>query len=178
MSRLSLLVFALAACGNDNHAVDVDGPLGSPDAASSEPITAAPDVWTWVPIAGTKCVHGSETGIAINPHPGATRLVVFLQGGGSCTSCWGASETAKVGTPTHYGAAELAVETDLGYGGVQGDLVIQRDNPNNPLADANYVFVPYCTGDAHGGTATRMEVGGDGLMHEDDFWGAIDLDLI
>lgn len=173
------LALILAACGGSH-----DGAAPGPDAStvdaggSDDPITVPADVWTWIPIGGTQCVHGSETGIAVNPHPGATKLVVFLQGGGSCTHCWGATESAKVGTPTHYDAASLAAEADIGNAGGKGQLLMRRNDADNPLNDANLVFVPYCTGDAHAGTATVTETGDDGLVHTDMFWGGLDLDLI
>jgi hypothetical protein len=164
----------LLAC----HSPSSIAPDATPATDASVPIEAPADTWTWVPIAGTKCVHGAETGIAVNLHPGATHVVFFLQGGGSCTNCWGATEDAKVGTPTHYDATTFAAEHDVGNDGTPGMLVIDRTSSVNPFTDASYVFVPYCTGDAHGGTATRTETGGDGLPHDDTFWGALDLDLI
>lgn len=174
--RAAFLALALAACAHHDSqsAPDASRPDAAPtDATTNDgPITAPADTWTWVPVTGTRCVHGAETGIGVNLHPGATRLLIFLQGGGSCTQCWGTSESDKVGTPTHYDADSFTAETDL-----RGQLLLGRDD-DNPLADANLVFIPYCTGDAHGGTATRTERGRDGLLHDDYFWGATDVDLI
>lgn len=175
------VLLSLAGCGGSSSS-GATAPDAAPPAIDAPPtdapITAPADTWTWVDIAGTRCVHGSQTGIAVNLHPGATRLVVFMQGGGQCTHCWGATEDAKVGTPTHYGAADFAVEADIGQLGARGQLLMRRADADNPLNDANLVFIPYCTGDAHAGTATVTETGGDGQPHQDTFFGAPNNDLI
>jgi hypothetical protein len=177
------VLLSLAGCGGDrgNAATrpDAGGADAAPtDAGGAAPITAPADTWTWVDIAGTRCVHGTETGIGVNLHPGATKLLVFMQGGGSCTHCWGLTEDAKVGTPTHYGPGDFAIEPDIGQKAAHGQLLTRRDDPDNPLDDANLVFIPYCTGDAHAGAATVTETGDDGLAHQDTFWGATDTEII
>ena len=148
---------------------------GAPDAGGAgDPISAPPDQWTWVDFPESRCLHGSSTGIAVKPHAGSSRLVIFLQGGGSCTTCWGATPEAKVGTPTSYGAAEFAVEEDVGNAGngTGGDVGLNGSNAADPYKDDNVVFIPYCTGDLHSGTATVTEG-----THTTNFWGAKDMDM-
>jgi hypothetical protein len=125
-----------------------------PDAATGAtgPVLAldeAPtDTWTWIPVPESKCGNGSPTGIGWNPHAGASHLLIYLQGGGACydaESCWGAAPTAS--NMTGYGATDFASDPTLLAS------IFERSNTGNPYHDANLVFVPYCTGDLHIGTA-------------------------
>ena len=110
-SILSLVVVACSSSsdsGNGAGAPDAgsgDSGVGSNDAgpstsdagddsgSSSAPITGlANDTWTWVDFPDSVCANGSPTGIAINPHAGATNLMIYFEGGGDCvdaTTCWG-----------------------------------------------------------------------------------------
>ncbi len=135
---MAVLGLALAACGGasatDNPDANVGGPpdLGTPAAT-----------WTWVPIEGTQCMNGTATGIGVNPGTSGD-LVLYLQGGGACFN--GAS-CASVANPDGFGAAEMAgVVSDYGNAGL-----FDRTDAANPLKDATFVFVPYCTGDTHAG---------------------------
>jgi hypothetical protein len=129
----------------------------APDAmAAPLQITAPDDTWTWVNIPGAVCGNGSPTGIGINPHAGATHLLIYLQGGGACftgDTCWGS--TATTSDMTGYGASDFANDPTV-------DLsIFQRTNTGNPWNDADLVFVPYCTGDVHfGATSTTYTVSG------------------
>lgn len=148
-----MIPFALLACAptpadsDTDAAVDLAPPLGAP-------IEAAPEAWTWVDVEGTSCDDGSPTGIAVNP--GTTNDLLFLfNGGGACwdyTTCIDL-HTASTGP---FGAAQWR-GWERGFGGT----VLDRDDPENPFATWTYVFVPYCTGDLHGGdhvvTYTRGE---------------------
>ncbi len=129
---------------------ETGAPDGATDAGETDAapimITAPDDTWTWFDIPGARCGDGSATGIGVNPHAGATHLLIYLQGGGACfdaTTCWGASPTAS--NMTGYGASDFA--TDL----TKGLALFQRGNTGNPWNDADLVFVPYCTGDIHAG---------------------------
>jgi hypothetical protein len=114
------------------------------------PISAPADRWTWVDIPGMKCGNGSGTGIGINPHAGAKRFFLYIQGGGACvdaTTCW-INPTAT--NMNGYAAKDFAADpTTLA-------APFNRTDPTNPFKDADMVFVPYCTGDLHIGTAIAM----------------------
>lgn len=129
--------------------------------------------WTWVDFPDSTCndaeiVGGaysfseSATGLAIRWGAGDA-LVVFLQGGGACwdfVTCGGAyplsdwfcavdepgclGPTATVGP---FGPAEFRAEVLDAF--PNGWLLPGNLPPE--LADATLVFVPYCTGDIHGG---------------------------
>jgi len=115
-------------------------------------ISAPLETWTWVPVAGTKCGDGSDTGIGVNLTNASNRVLIYLEGGGACwnyTTCYIAN-TATFFT-TGYGASEFAAEsTDVGYLAEPGGF-FDRTDTTNPFADYSYIFVPYCTGDVHAG---------------------------
>lgn len=129
------------------------------DCESSEPSIAlgdaitdvADDAWTFVDFPDAFCMDGSTTGIGINLHPGATRVVIYLEGGGACfdtLSCTG------VANPNGFDSRDFA-----SYATVLSRGLFDRTDPNNPVADASYVYIPYCTGDVHGGTNPEGEGG-------------------
>lgn len=134
---------------------------------------AAPAGWSWVKVPESKCASGTVTGFGVSPYPGSKRLLIYLEGGGSCAdydSCWGAHPTAL--HMAGYGKADFQAEPKL------GNYVILSHDPNsgNPLYDANMVFVPYCTGDFHSGY-NMSRLSGTGGGQDTYFWGGRDLDL-
>ncbi len=134
--------------GADGPHATTDGGGSDAPAANVTPIKVPDDKWTWVDFPESRCGNGKPTGIGVNPHAGATRMVIFLQGGGACfdgTTCWGASPTA-VNIASGYDAASFAGEFTIDA------EAFQRGAAQNPFKDAIYVFVPYCTGDVHVGT--------------------------
>lgn len=133
------LAFALASgCGG-----------GSPRAAPAGPgdpiVGLAPGAWSWVDFPDSACDDGSPTGIGVSPGTGPD-LVVVLNGGGAC---WDYLTCFVFNTATHgpYGETQfLALQASVLPGSI-----LDRALPGNPFADATLVFVPYCTGDIHGG---------------------------
>ncbi len=151
---------ALAAvgCGHDAltppspESVSPEPRSGAPRAPahpSAAPAAAlgAPNVWTWLDFPSSRCANGTSTGVAVNVHPGAKHLLVFLEGGGACVdgeTCW--TSHAAINIVHGYGLAQLAKEELL------ASSFFRRDDAANAFADASYVFVPYCTGDLHAGS--------------------------
>ncbi|MBD89902.1 MAG: hypothetical protein CL940_06175 [Deltaproteobacteria bacterium] len=124
-----------------------------PPAGWGEPVEAASDAWTWVEVEGTHCGDGSQTGFAINPHEGATTLFLYLEGGGGCwnyLTCDGLVQTSF-----HLGGYDASTFNGLIAEAYKDMWFFDRESDTNPLADAHYVFIPYCTGDAHAGDAVR-----------------------
>lgn len=131
-------------------------PLGTPitfDPAAELDVDgdSVPDGWWWIPFDGTTapeekavCASGATTGLAI--HPGTTDdLVIFFDGGGACWSY----TTCLTGTAVDrtYGLSKFLVEA-------RDFIPCSITNPSllpATLAGATVVFVPYCTGDVHGG---------------------------
>jgi hypothetical protein len=131
-----------------------DCTTSEPSITFGDPITADPLTWTWVPFDDAFCMNGSATGIGVSLNPGSTRVMILLEGGGACfepVSC------AGVANPDGFDAAKFE-----SYRGALGRGVFDRDDTTNPMADWSFVYVPYCTGDIHGGT---NESGAGGRMH-------------
>jgi hypothetical protein len=140
---------ALSACGPAGRTVSPEE-LPPP----GDPILGLPaGAWTWVDFPDSACDDGSPTGIGVSPGPGPD-LVVALDGGGAC---WDYLTCYVLDTASHgpWGAAEFA---RLEASSLPGS-VLDRTLPGNPWADATLVFVPYCTGDIHGGRNVATYVG-------------------
>ncbi len=162
MKRLAVLALPLTllACGSSDDGTTADGggmdggvtDGGVADAAVDVPVApfadggaitgTPPDTWTWVDFPEAKCRDGSPTGIGVNVHPGATKLMVFLEGGGACFNA-----ATCAANPASYARLDLA-----GFAGTEGVAgIFSRLDPANPVKDWSFVYVPYCTGDVHGG---------------------------
>src|SRR5690349_14903977 len=92
----ALSLIATAACGGDDDDTGDDGSSAFPDVEEG--------TWTWIPIEGSRCMDGSETGIGVNLRRDSGKLVIMYEGGGACfneLSCMG------VAHQDGYGAAEL-----------------------------------------------------------------------
>ena len=165
---LLLLPLLLEACGRSAPAAappSGDGPPIARDEA--QPIPGA-EGWTWVPFADTTCTDAtpdpasgryrfgaSATGLAVSwgADPGGD-LVLFLQGGGACwdwVTCGGAAPVVdKTAASGPFGPTEFARDV---FGRYPASW-LRRENLPASLRDATVVFVPYCTGDVHGGDRT------------------------
>ncbi|MBL8922259.1 MAG: hypothetical protein JNJ54_25640 [Myxococcaceae bacterium] len=125
------------------------------------PISAAPAEWTWVAFSEALCANGSSTGLGLNPAlADGGDVVVYLAGGGAC---WDAASCYLVKSAWNvelgYGAAQFASER------LRGIPLFDRRAAANPFASAHFVFVPYCTGDLHVGTATKRHTAGVDTRH-------------
>src|SRR5215475_5801607 len=149
------LTILLAACSDDSTATPAaDAAPMTPDAppANTGPIVAPPGVWTFVPVNGNACDDGSATGIGVNPGD-SNKLLVYFEGGGACgdyVTCF------VLNTAVHgpFGAAQLAVATN------RPGSIFDRAAADNPFAAFTLVYIPYCTGDIHGGTKVNHYVNG------------------
>ena len=157
MATAALGLMGLTGC-NGNPTPEV--PPAGPDA----PIEADARVWQWVDFPESRCADGSPTGIGINLNPGATRAYVYLQGGGAC---W--THETCFGVPIAFNLDGFGVdEFDGLFTDAQLDQALfDRDDPENPLADAHHVFVPYCTGDAFLGNRRTTLTGPLGIWQEE-----------
>lgn len=71
-------------------------------------------------------------------------LVIYLQGGGAC---WDSVNCIYPPLYTYTQQISTTVD-DL----TNGHGIFELSNPENPFADWNFVFIPYCTGDVHWGS--------------------------
>jgi hypothetical protein len=140
-------------------------------AVTGQPLTLGPDdTWTWYDqVPGARCADGSPTGFAVNPHrSGSGKLLVFLDGGGMCDDATSCTAPFKTATHTSYGATDFAAEMTSAsskseqvnlapFGSYTWDKTLgargiwDRTAASNPFRAYDFVFVPYCTADAHTG---------------------------
>lgn len=117
------------------------------------------DRWSFVPIPGAVCGNGSTMPIGVDPHEGATELLVMVMGGGAC---WDADSCFRLNAATHiqedYTEALFTSERGL----VSGLGWDDRGNAGNPFRSAHIVFVPYCSGDLYAGDVVRGYPGAPG----------------
>ena len=125
-----------------------------------QPIVTPKNNWTWVDFPDSVCDDGTPTGIGLNLTD-SKNVLVFLNGGGAC---WDYTTCAILNTSSHgpFGKAEF---DGLGVANAAGSI-LGRD-AGNPYKDWNMVYVPYCTGDVHGGdnVATYTSGGNSKTIH-------------
>lgn len=124
---------------DDGNASRFDG--CRPDCSIVEPIDPPPNEWTWIEIPDTQCMNGDPAGFGISLVPGAKNVMIYLEGGGACFN--DACDFSAVNIPYV----------------PPPDGIFNRDNDGNPVHDWSMVYVPYCTGDIHGGDKDT-ELGG------------------
>ncbi len=117
------------------------------------PIAAPSETWTWVDFPNAQCGDGSATGIGINPTTLSDRVLIYLEGGGAC---WDAVTCYLLQSATNfttgYGPAQFAADSTDTSGLAQPGGFFDRSATANPFKNYSYVYVPYCTGDAHAGS--------------------------
>ena len=154
LSILLLTMTNLLACSDDDDDFGGDDDItddddnDSTDDDDSHSIEAPLETWTWIPFPKARCANDTPTGIGINPTDRSDTLFIFFLGGGLCwdnLTC----NVLKTARNVHEGfGSEDLVENLATYGKTQ---LMDRDDPENPLRDFSYVFIPYCTGDLHSG---------------------------
>jgi hypothetical protein len=168
---LAAAVFVAASCSTDDGsaadppstgATEETSPVGSTAVPVTDPVdaattteapgvTEAPDppdaveVGEWQAVdagADCMCADGSEFELWERPAD-PTKVVLYLEGGGACFS----AETCDFEDGTYTSSLQLGTSPD-GRGGI-----FDATNPENPLAEHSFVYVPYCSGDVHIGNA-------------------------
>ena len=123
-----------------------------PDASSPmTAIEAAPEAWTYVPFPDSACGNGTPAGIGVNLTTRSNRVVIYLQGGGAC---WDGL-TCFLPTAANINNAYTNTTFQSEIRAMSRGLMFNRDDARNPFRDASFVYVPYCTGDIHGGDNVR-----------------------
>ncbi len=130
----------------------------TPDAAPvTAPIETPENTWTWVPFPDSACGNGAPTGIGVNRSTRSNRILMFLMGGGGCwdaLTCYGLNTAANLSSG--YGESNFRGES----GNFSRVFIFDRADMRNPFRDATLVYVPYCTGDIHGGNNVAAYVTG------------------
>jgi len=153
MRCLAVIVVA-AACHSSNPAITDSSPAGD-----ASVLDTTPNQWVWVPVPGTTCANGTMAGFGVNRSttPGAD-VFVYIEGGGACwdTATCTANPPVAINLDVTYTAQKLAQDVAA--------LTVNRA-AGPPLGTANYVFIPYCTGDLHAGTNVMAYPGGPTIHH-------------
>lgn len=109
------------------------------------------DGWNRLEPEGAVCAQGNPYAFFVRPADPA-RLLVYFQGGGAC---WDRTTCGSFGP---YDRDVGDADEEIG-----GDGIFNFADDRNPLADYTMVFVSYCTGDVHTGSATSRFEGDDPL---------------
>lgn len=138
---LAALALTLPACDSTDDE-EIDGTLLEAEANLGN--------WTFIDVEGAQCRDGSATGIGVRLQEDAENLVIYLEGGGAC---FNAATCAT--NPSSFSEANFAA-----IAAQRGETGIFSTSASNPVGDWNMVYVPYCTGDIHGGSRTDATVEG------------------
>jgi hypothetical protein len=104
--------------------------------------------WAWIPMTDTVCRDGSQTGIGVRLLPDAKAVMIYLQGGGACYDAKSCEQNASAPIA---GANFSRAKFDAWVDAFGNQGVFNTQNPSNPVARWNHIYIPYCTGDLHGG---------------------------
>ena len=118
---------------------------------------ASPGEWVWIPRDDTLCRDGSTTGIGVRLLPGAEAVMIYLQGGGACYDAQSCAENSNAPIAGENFSHE---KFDRWVGTLGNQGVFNTTNPSNPVAKWNHIYIPYCTGDLHGGARTNATIPG------------------
>jgi len=81
-------------------------------------------------------------------------LVVFFEGGGACWDNLTCTFPIGAGLPPQAPQFYVpAISPQANPANFEG--IFKLDNPENPVRDWSFVYIPYCTGDIHMGSATK-----------------------
>ena len=98
---------------------------------------------------------GTEPSFSFWAKQGTTKdLVVYFEGGGACwdnLTCTFPIAGLPPQVPQFYVPAISPAVNPANYDGI-----FKLDNPSNPVKDWSFVYIPYCTGDIHIGSATKQ----------------------
>jgi hypothetical protein len=162
----------------DTGAADA-GKEAGPPAPAPLPSGTREGEWTYVEPAGALCRDGSKAGYFYRS--GDENLMILLNGSGACTDPFFCSITPKNINESFTAESFIAAGGNLLNGPdptrqtPPNDGILKRDS-RNPVAGWSMVFVPYCTGDVHGGSRPNATVAG--VTGQQQFVGYTNLGLI
>ena len=133
------LLLVCACVDSQERAITANmAPLG----ALGEPLRAPDQTWTYTEIEGTRCRDGSKAGVSLRLNARSKKVLIYLEGGVYCLDALTCLINPDNVDDLLFNSAR--VEPNVG--------IFDRKNPQNPVRDWNIVYVPYCSGDAMGGT--------------------------
>lgn len=122
------------------------------------------DEWSYQEIPGAVCADGSQAGIGYSWHRDATELVIYLSAGGGC---WNTENCFKKPQSVYLTGFNETTFMKEKRGSLSDHILIVSRLPkwDNPWKRANYLFVPYCSGDFHAGNNTVTYEGAPAPIH-------------
>ncbi|MGI9237970.1 MAG: pectin acetylesterase-family hydrolase [Woeseiaceae bacterium] len=144
MLRIIASALVLLAVSPSAQSFDKNDPR-VPSVASAK---AKPGEWLWIPTEGTTCRDGANTGVGVRLLPDAKAVMIYLQGGGAC---YDAESCAQNANAPIAGESFSREKFDKWVRSLGSQGIFNTENPSNPVARWNHIYVPYCTGDLHGG---------------------------
>uniref|UniRef100_V5EVU4 Uncharacterized protein n=1 Tax=Kalmanozyma brasiliensis (strain GHG001) TaxID=1365824 RepID=V5EVU4_KALBG len=153
-------------------------PSSSPSTTTTAATTAATSPtnsnWTWIDVPGTQCGDGSPTGLAVSLLPSSSDLLIRLQEGGSCYDASTCYRQNRVYNMNGFNGTTFLAQNQPQA--LANWFPFNRQNPTNPWRGANLAFIPYCTGDLHGGdNVVTYEGAGRTTWHKGFQNGRLDL---
>jgi hypothetical protein len=151
-----------------NLAVLPGAPLDRSQSGSPVPGMSAPAGWNWYAIDGAMCRDGSPTGFYVR-YGSVNRLLVYLEGGGACTSPGFCDHNPANLSQVFIAGGETVLGSTFLLPGLQqpGTLgIFDLNNANNPFRDWSQIYVPYCTGDVHFGTKRNATAPGVSALQQ------------
>jgi hypothetical protein len=114
---------------------------------------------TLIPGGDTECARETPFQFFVRPAADGNtdKLLIYYQGGGAC---WDLFTCSAGGTGMFDNVVNSAAEEIGDYNGI-----FDFENSQNPVADYNMVFIPYCTADVHIGDAVADYGAGLELHH-------------
>ena len=113
--------------------------------------------WVWIPRDDLTCRDGSSSGIGVRLTLNTKAVMIYLQGGGACYD----ASSCEQNTKTPIAGADFSKEKFNEWVEKLGDQgIFNTTNLSNPVAGWNHVYIPYCTGDLHGGSRENASIPG------------------
>ena len=116
---------------------------------------AAAGQWTYQAIDGTFCRDGTPAGFYTRFSDASKKLLIYLEQGGACMNTAVCTSNPKSVDESITGRTFPEVTTN-GVKSVrqapQTTGIFDYSNAENPYKDWNAIWIPYCTGDAFGGS--------------------------
>ncbi len=149
--------------------------LASSPAAAQDALPKAGDLkagqWNEIsPGDSAVCAYGDAYHFYVHPSVQPTdKLMIYFAGGGACWNASTCSPKSKgvEGVPIFTSAIAPDETASLNKG------LFDFTNPENPVADYNIVYLPYCTGDIHTGDKIQHFTAPDGTAYTMNFMGYV-----
>ena len=152
---MATIVVTVAACSGSNGDASIVATTDIAEPSAADPVEIEPEAmdaaepetkkWMSVDADGCVCADGSPFEFWERPAD-PTKVVLYFEGGGACFS----AESCSFTDGTYVPSLNLGVSPG-GRGGI-----FDQTNPENPLADHSFVYVPYCSGDVFLGDNTQV----------------------